>query len=71
WDRGKYFAENLIKQLRESVGFENLPLLIVGERGLYAPYPYICFEEQKVCLLTEEKKIDEVVRIIEEWEKNM
>ncbi|MGC8563301.1 MAG: hypothetical protein ACP5LZ_00200 [Fervidicoccaceae archaeon] len=67
WENGNYKISDLLKLIRNKIGLEEVPLLILGEKGLYTVHPYYCEEVLKTCLLTNDEKLGEVLEFLLEY----
>lgn len=64
WENGNYHLADLLRLMRSEIGFEEIPLLILGEQGLYTANPYFCEEKLNACILTDEGKIGDVLAFL-------
>jgi len=64
WSNGNYDMKEVMRSFRNEVRMDDLPLLVIGENGIYTSIPYLCCENSKVCFLSEESKLEEVLSIL-------
>jgi len=67
WSNGNYDMNEVMRSFRKEIGMDDLPLLVVGEIGLYTSIPYLCCENSKTCFLSDESKLEEVLAILSKY----